>query len=207
MHWRPVLLAAGLILLAAFYARACWEPSIRADQDRKNLGRVTDSLSAITDRRVAALAYREVQRESTLTRTGRELAGARTEVARLKARVPNLGTIVPDSGTAVRDSIIAAQDVVIAQQDSQLTIWKALATERGALLKDALSERDQYRAQRDGWRREASKPSHTVTDIGGGAIAGYGLAEENETAVLVGAAVVVVPRVFEVVGRAVKRIL
>lgn len=152
-----VLAFLGLVWLA----RECGYREGGKDAILRQQGVVWDSSARETDRLRADMIAREVERESTLARTGRELHAARTEVTRLKARiVPISGAIVPDSVTAqfaVRDSVIYAQSDIIRQQDTQLTIWRALAEERGTLLLRALSERDQYREQSRAWERKAQR--------------------------------------------------
>jgi hypothetical protein len=77
--------------------------------------------------------------------------------------------------------VVAAQDVVIRATESQLTVWRALAQERGALLTRALAERDAFQAQRQAWQRKAERrfacvggPA-IVGSLGGRALAGIGI--------------------------------
>lgn len=184
MKRRTVYHLAALAALVYLYG---WCQYRRGEGDAllHQAGRQTDSAAAVTDRRVAELARREVQRESTLARTGRDLSNARREIVQLRGRVAPVDTSLPAvvvEQFAVRDSIIAAQETVIAAQAEQLTLWKALAVERGALLRDALQQRDQYRDQRDAWQKKSARrftcgvgPGLTVS-LGGRSLGGATIA-------------------------------
>lgn len=58
-------------------------------------------------------------------------------------------------------------------------------------------------ASRDAWRREASKPRHTLTDLAGAALVGYGVARPRECTdcLLVGSGLIVGPRLIAALGR------
>ena len=182
---RPVLYALTALMVLWAWGE-CRYRSGGADAILRQEGHATDSSASVTDRRVAELAAREVERESTLARTGRELAAARATVARLNAGRRPVETL-PDSVPVLRqqlvlsDSIIRADSVIFRQQDSVIVIWTARAEERGALLTRALAERDQFKAQRDAWQHRANRrfvcaggPA-IVGSLGGRALAGVGV--------------------------------
>lgn len=153
-------LAYVLAVLATLWVWGNCRESAGASKQRLRDSTVAwNTHSHATDLRVSRLAAESLELGARLMRLQRNDSVARTHSAVLKTR-----TIVPDSGTprevlitqlAIKDSIIAAQDSVIAASDSGLTIWRALAVERGELLQRALQERDGYRNIASAWQRKA----------------------------------------------------
>ena len=188
--WRPVLLAIGLLFLGMLYVRACWEPSIRADERRRAGDRSDDSA-------IARLAARELEREKAFSRerdsTGRVIANLRSRIApRDSVRLTDTSRYIYQ--LAVRDTLIAAQASALSRDSLQLLFWKA---QNDTMLRTIVPN---LVTARDSWRREASKPRHTLTDILGGTALGYAVAKENEVAAATGGALIVLPRVLDLLG-------
>lgn len=171
-----VVLTALAVILALVLVDTC----ARRDERAKAEARAQDTRDDSTVSRLvheAAVAEQRFRRERDST--GRVIANLRSRIAPVTER---------------RDSLIASLLSGRAQDSLQILFWKAHAD----TLRTVVAS---LRTARDSWRRAAEKPSYTVTDIGGGAIAGWGIAERNETAVLVGAGVVLVPRLLGAVRR------
>lgn len=161
----------GLFFVFVFWLHSCHDPSVRATQKLADSTVVVNAHSHQTDLRVSRLAAESLELGARLMRLQRNDSVARREIARLKSRV-YVSTDITDStsrDTLVaiihaheadalrRDTLEAEQDSVIQSQDSSLTIWKALAVERGELLQRALQERDAFRKIATAWQGKAEK--------------------------------------------------
>lgn len=198
---RLVLTILG-VLVALIVLRAYWRHQGAADAklnatDAAHVAHV-DSLErwARDRKRVEdSLRVRVADAESLRVRAGRR-------VTRLRVRVDTL-RVAGDTAALVAglDSVISE---IVKENDSlreQVDIWKRLyasADSGRTVFHAALHESE---ALKESWKREAQRPRYTLTDIGGAALAGHGIADGNQTEALVGAAVVVVPRLLGAVRR------
>lgn len=204
MTRRNILEVAGALVLAYLWLGFCHDPSVvQQERDRVEVA-VTDSTARVTD----SLRVRVALTESTLVgvtrRMQRDSIRHRSEIARLRNRIvappDTLPTFVLEQ-LAARDTLIRTQDSVIAQQDSSLTLWKALAAERGTLIERLTGERDAFQRQRDVFRSRAERPSYAISDIAGGVLLGFGAATENEVVAGAGVATIALPRLARGIAR------
>lgn len=187
--WRPVLYASAIVLLGMLYVRACWEPSIRADERRRAEDRGTDSIFRKLEQE-AAESLKAFTRERDST--GRVIRALRARTAPQKPADNILAQLVEQ--IAVRDSLILAHEAGRQQDSLQLLFWRSAVAQRDSII-------PRLQQARDSWRREASKPRHTVTDIAGGVLLGFGAARESEVLAATGGALILVPRVVDAIGR------
>lgn len=188
-----VVVAALVVIVAMITVRECGY----RDGAKNAVAAQRDLTDNKTIARMAAEQF------ATEAQHARDTATLRAELRTLRARMIPTAVLVSQaapndtlvSQLAVRDSVIAGLDSALAISDGQARFWKSQAV----AWRDTLGPR--LVQARDAWRKQAERPRYTVTDIGGGAIAGWGLAQKNETAVLVGAGVILLPRVWGSVKR------
>lgn len=198
---RLVLTVLG-VLVALLVLRAYWmhEGGKRAALTQEDASHET-KIAALQVRAAraesveVALRQQNAQSEAALAaaRRRRVTASVAVDTARVRADTAAL--------VAMQDSVIIALSDENRQLAEQVAIWQKLyasADSTRTLFRAALHDAE---ALRESWKREAQRPRYTLTDVGGGLIVGYGIGERNETAVLVGAGVVLVPRLLGAVGR------
>lgn len=193
MRLAPGVLAALAVILALVVVDTCARRSERAKLEARMRDRRDDST-------VARLAAELLESEKAFRRardsTGRVIRGLQAKIAsvpKLGTNVPNVGTnpeLLPDS----RDSLLAALTAGRTQDSLQILFWKAQVAARDSII-------PRLQQARDSWRREASKPRHTVTDISGGFLLGVGLARESGVTAGVGGALILLPRALDALGR------
>lgn len=152
MKIAPWVYAAGILLLGMCYARACWEPSIRADERARALDRHDDST-------VSRLVYEARTAETKLLRerdsTGREIRRLRARIApRDSALVDRKGATTPDSADnspnkdySVRDSLIGVLVAGRAQDSLQTLFWKAQTLARDSVISSLQASRNVWRSR------------------------------------------------------------
>ena len=147
---------------------------------------------------IARLAAEIFQQESTFAHQQDSTARVIIRLRNRRIPVDTLRLTVTDTVVLdqldVRDSIIVALDSAVEQAQRTALFWqRATVTYRDSVIPS-------LQRARDDWKRQASE-SHMVTDLSGGALVGYGIAEKNEVVVVTGAGLVVLPRVFDGVRR------
>lgn len=154
------------------------------------------------------LAIKLLQREAADSQKAfaQRLDSTQNVIARLRSRIPRAqpdttgrvgeslsNDVQSPSGCAGApvqcDSLIAAYEAGRQSDSLQLLFWQGAVSQRDSIIVSLQQARNQ-------WRARSQQPRHTLTDIGGGAIAGWGLAENNEPAILAGLGLVVVPRLL-----------
>lgn len=190
---RNVLPIAGVILLALAYNAYCDNPSVvQRERDRVEVA-VTDSTARATDALRVEMAYRESVAVAQIRRSERASTEARRTIASLRARLD-------DSTRAIVDTILVQDSVALQPVRDSLTLYRAMVVARDTLIQRLVYERDAYRRHMLAFQKRAERPSYAISDIAGGAVIGWGAGQENETVVLVGAAIVAVPRLARLVG-------
>lgn len=190
MKLTPTVLAALVVILALVLVDHCAER--RGEQKAEARARDAGTDTVIVERREAINDSTPIYR--------RRLALAQQENARLRAAVRPVDSL-PDSvpvlraQLAARNSLQAQTDSVLAITEGQRRFWEAQARTAYDSVIPALQ------LSRNAYRELAQRPSYLVTDVGGGAIAGWGLADRNPTVVAVGAGVVLVPRLYGAIRR------
>lgn len=179
-----MLYAIAIVLLGMLYVRACWEPSIRADERRRAGDRSDDSA-------IARLAAREVEHERAFSR---ERDSTSRVIANLRSRVRVVHDTVTVYQRAPVDSLVAALDARHRADSLETLFWRAQTAARDSII-------PRLQQARDDARRKASRRDHMLTDVGGAALATYGILEKNEFAFAAGAAVIALPRVLDALGR------
>ncbi len=168
-----VLGLAGIAALAImFWAGRC---EGRSEARLDAAGDTTDAQRTRLATRVAELET-QIRRDSATHVARQQAAADSTEAARrtadsLEAALRARGTLSPDVVATLdaKNAVIAslARDTVVKRQ--AITFWQAVAATRAAQRDSALALADDYRRQRDDWRKKAR--SACGPDVGGG----YGL--------------------------------
>ena len=183
------VISALLVVFALVLVNYCGERRGAAKAEARARDAGTDSTVRVLQAaaRDSGLAIARV-RDST----GREIRRLQRRWAALQA---------PGAVTAPRDSsppAVSAPDVrdtlIVTLVDSRradslaLVFWKAQVAQRDTVINALQASRNTYRAR--------SEKSYLLTDVGGGAIAGYGVAEKCSACVVAGAATIVLPRLW-----------
>lgn len=193
----PVL-AALAVILTLVVVDHCARRDERQKLDARQHDTRTDSTVARLQQslRDTMMAFNR-QRDST----GRVIRILLAKVKGASAQPPMVSPVGGElaggasaAPTDLQDSLIVALTAGRAQDSLQMLIWRAVVVQRDSVI-------GALQTARDAWRAQAQRPRHVITDVGGGAIIGYGVAERNETVVLVGAGVILLPRALGVVRR------